>query len=221
MFKVWAWVRLNKIIVVFPVTRPSLENHADPVSFYLKKRYKIKYYGADPKPHFCAHRPGMFLCFFLYFLFIQTRLSDTSNLCHFVPWSLQSYVPTGTPRVVPSVHTHTPHAPGPSRQIQLLCLYILEVCLQHLRKLKTCLRKLKHFTCENVHISNIAHWNFELAWLLFLRGSVTYLGSSKKECRGVFRNLSLRLFADKVGGQALQFLKSYFLQFCFYDLRIH
>ena len=60
-------------------------------------------------------------------------------------------------------HTHTPHAPGPSRQIQLLCLYILEVCLQHLRKLKTCLRKLKHFTCENVHISNIAHWNFELA----------------------------------------------------------
>ena len=95
-------VRLNKIIFVFPVTRPSLENHADPVSFYLKKTYKIKYYGADPKPHFCAHRPGMFLCFFLYFLFIQTRLSDTSNLCHFVPWSLQSYVPTGTPRVVPS-----------------------------------------------------------------------------------------------------------------------
>lgn len=123
--------------------------------------------------------------------------------------------------MISSVHTHTPHAPGPSRQIQLLCLYILEVCLQHLRKLKTCLRKLKHFTCENVHISNIAHWNFELAWLLFLRGSVTYLGSSKKECRGVFRNLSLRLFADKVGGQALQFLKSYFLQFCFYDLRIH
>ena len=26
--------RPNKIIVVFPVTRPSLENHADPTSFY-------------------------------------------------------------------------------------------------------------------------------------------------------------------------------------------